>query len=309
MIKPLVTAIVSTYTAERFIRGCMNDLIAQTIFDKIEIIVIDSGSPENEHLIVKEYVDQYPEQVRLIRTERESLYAAWNRAVGLARGQYLTNANTDDRHRHDAFELLANILDSNPKVGLVYADQWVSETENETFDECEARNAKRSRWPDFTHRGMMIGCIPGSQPMWRRELHHELGLFNIKYNIVADYEMWLRVASKHEILKLDDVCGVFFTSPNTISGRANRWIMNKENFDVQRHYVRQQPWSNIKNIGKELAKGVFSRGYMHIEQNNDEKSAEPYILEAIKLDPFNINYIKTYLYRCVALRAIKMIKS
>lgn len=166
MKQPLVTAIVSTYSAERFIRGCMDDLVAQTIFDQLEIIVIDSGSPENEHVIVNEYVHQYPKQVRLIRTEREPLYAAWNRAIRLAHDKYLTNANTDDRHRPDAFELLANILDTKPNVGLVYADQWMSETENETFDECEARNAKRRCWPDFTHRGMMIGCIPGSQPMW-----------------------------------------------------------------------------------------------------------------------------------------------
>ncbi|WP_407931600.1 glycosyltransferase, partial [Ignavibacterium album] len=44
----LVSVIVSTYNSERFIRGKIEDLLNQSIFDKIEIIIINSGSLENE---------------------------------------------------------------------------------------------------------------------------------------------------------------------------------------------------------------------------------------------------------------------
>lgn len=179
MKTPLVTAIVSTYAPEKFIRGCMGDLVAQTIFNKLRILVIDSGSPQNESRIVKEYVDQYPEQVRLIRTERKPLYVAWNRAIGIVRGRYLTNANTDDRHRPDAFEHLASILDTNPKVGLVYADQYISVNENETFPGCELRDAPKLCLLNFTRRDMLLRCITGSQPMWRSNLHEKLGFFYV----------------------------------------------------------------------------------------------------------------------------------
>ena len=40
----LVSAIVSTYNSEKFIRGCLEDLENQTIADKLEIIVVNSGS-------------------------------------------------------------------------------------------------------------------------------------------------------------------------------------------------------------------------------------------------------------------------
>src|SRR5579871_2491812 len=97
MPTPLLTAIVSTYNAERFMRGCLDDLVAQSALEAMQILVIDSGSQQGEGAICQEYARQYP-QIRLIRTEREPLYAAWNRALAMASGKYLTSANTDDRH-------------------------------------------------------------------------------------------------------------------------------------------------------------------------------------------------------------------
>ena len=57
---PLVTAFVSTYASENFMRGCLEDLLNQTLGKRLEIIVIDSGSPEREGDIVREYQKNHP---------------------------------------------------------------------------------------------------------------------------------------------------------------------------------------------------------------------------------------------------------
>ncbi len=48
-----VSAIVSTYNSERFLRGCLDDLTTQTLYQKseLEIIVVNSGSEQNEEKI------------------------------------------------------------------------------------------------------------------------------------------------------------------------------------------------------------------------------------------------------------------
>lgn len=306
MKTPLLTAIVSTYAAERFIRGCMDDLLAQTILPELEILVIDSGSPQMESEIVRPYVAAYPDNVRLIRTEREPLYVAWNRAIGIARGKYLTSANTDDRHRSDSFERLAAALDADDGVGLAYADQWISETENESFDECTTRGARRRNWPDFTHEDLMRRCITGSQPMWRRALHEELGVFNTRYRIAGDYEMWLRVASHYRLLHLNEVCGTVYEAEHTISGTGNRLPMNLEFLNIQRHFVRERPWSDIPNIRKTMAREIFGRGYQHISAGENPLVALPFFHEAIRLDPANLSYWKTYFIRCVLRRRLEI---
>ncbi len=280
-------------------RGCMEDLVAQTIFDQIEVIVIDSGSLQAESSIVSNFAREYP-QIKLLRTEREPLYASWNRALELASGNYLTSANTDDRHRPDSFEILADVLDCNPSVGLVYADQLISDVENETFAACEERGAPLRRWPDFTHLDLLLRCITGSQPMWRRCLHGDLGGFDTRYGIAADFDMWLRISAKQSLLHVASTLGVFYHNENTISGKANRRKINLEVLDVQRRHSRETPWRDIKDMPKRLSAEIFGLGYQLVNAGEAKSAVEPFFREAIRLSPLNISYLKTYLVRCVA---------
>ena len=64
----LVSAIVSTYNAERFIRGCLEDLENQTIADQIEIIVVDSGSQQDEEAVIREFQEKYS-NIKYIKTD------------------------------------------------------------------------------------------------------------------------------------------------------------------------------------------------------------------------------------------------
>jgi len=211
-MKPLISAIISTYNSERFIRGKIEDLLNQSIADEIEIIIINSGSKQNEELIIKEYLDIFP-QIKYIKTEtRESIYKAWNRGIKIAQGEFITNANTDDRLKHDAYELLSEYLIKNKKAALVYADQYLTQIENQKYS--DAINNKIIRFPDYTHVKQLERCIIGSQPMWRASVHSEDGIFfNEEYEVSGDHEFELRVSQKHQIHHLKEVLGTFYKSP------------------------------------------------------------------------------------------------
>jgi len=202
----LLSAIVSTYNSASFLRGCLDDLLAQTIADRTEIIVIDSGSNEDESSIVEEYQAQFP-NIRYLRTHRETIYGAWNRGITLAKGKYLTNANTDDRHRRDAFERLVAVLEKHPEIAVTYADQIVTDTPNETFD--ASHPVMRFRWPPYDAKQLFSVCFIGPQPMWRRDLHARYGYFDAEFTIAGDYDFWLRISAHEQFLHLDTVLGLY----------------------------------------------------------------------------------------------------
>lgn len=208
----LVTAIVSVYNAERFLAGCLEDLERQTIADKIEIIVIDSGSPQQEGEIVRSFQQRF-DNIRYVRTEeRETIYEAWNRAITLAQGRYLTNANADDRHRPDALEKLVEALERNPDVAVAYADCLVTTVENENWPPSSICGV--FHWPSYDPRLLFRICFIGPQPVWRRSLHDTYGMFDGKLRSAGDYDFWLRLAAGGiRFMHIPEVLGAYLASP------------------------------------------------------------------------------------------------
>jgi glycosyltransferase involved in cell wall biosynthesis len=213
-----VSAIVSTYQSETFIEGCLLDLTEQNLFKKgeVEIIVIDSGSPENEGGIVAKFQEKHPNIVYL-RTEREPLYTAWNRAIGLARGHYLTNANTDDRHRADALELLARTLDEKPEIALAYGDMVLTSIPNGRFG--EAADAKLFPFAPFSVTALLGEERCGPHPMWRASLHDEFGGFCEDFKVASDYEWWLRLCQKYPLHHIPEALSLYLKRPDSIEHR------------------------------------------------------------------------------------------
>ncbi len=229
----LVSAIVSTYNSARFIRGCIEDLELQTIADQLEIIVIDSASPQNEGEIVRELQGRFA-NIRYLRTEqRETVYAAWNRGIALARGRYVTNANTDDRHRSDAFEIMTRVMESSPAVDLVYADVLITKTPNGTFEQHTASG--RYTWYDWDRNILLEKTFIGPQPMWRRSLHELYGGFDPGYVTSGDYEFWLRISQTSDFFHIRQPLGLYLAHLDSIE-HQNEETKYRENSKIRELY-------------------------------------------------------------------------
>lgn len=216
-----LSALVSTYSAEAFMEGCLNDLVDQTLFQKgeMEIIVIDACSPENEKAIVERFQALHDRIVYVRTDRRETLYASWNRAINRARGRYVTSANTDDRHRHDALEILADYLDAHPHIALTYPGQIDTSVPNETFD--TTSSGKILDWPAYSYDELERHCIIGSQPVWRRSLHDTYGYFRDTFKSAGDYEFWLRIGKQETFYRHPEILGLYYRNPRGIEHGSN----------------------------------------------------------------------------------------
>ena len=236
---PLVTAIVSAYASAGYLRGRLENLLSQTLGDRLEIVVIDSCSPENDAEIAREYARRDP-RVRVVRTpERETIYKAWNRGVEMARGKYLTNANADDILREDALERLAAELDSHPGIDLAYGDFWITHEPNQTFR--GSRRIGYSLKPEFDRSIMLSGCHMGPQPMWRRSLHDRYGLFDPEFHAAGDYEFWCRCVAGGSVFRhVPEFLGLYLHNQvGLCNGDVPRVV--RESAEVQRRYGERLP--------------------------------------------------------------------
>jgi glycosyltransferase involved in cell wall biosynthesis len=234
---PKVTAIVSLYNSLEFVNGCLEDLVEQSLFKRgeLEIVIIDSNSPQEEYSIVKRFVELYPERLIYQRTsERETLYQVWNRALLVAKGSYVTNANSDDRHHPEALEIMALALDRRPEIDLVYGDVYESNEANQTFFE----NPRKSRYcyPTFFSPESLLFYQFGCQPMWRRSIHSRMGYFSTELRAAGDWDFCVRFAlSGLRALHIPQPLGAFLNRPTSISTQDS--TSTREQMQVKDRYL------------------------------------------------------------------------
>lgn len=239
MKEPLVSVVISTYNSQRFIRGRLENLITQTLFRDTEIIVVNSGSQQDEESIVQEYAKVHS-NIRYLRTDqRETIYKAWNRGIAVAKGKFVTNANTDDRLRKDAFEILSKALQQDEGVGMVYADQYITDIPEADF--AEVVKKKRFHRPGFSRLGLLAKYIVGSQSMWRATIHASDGIwFDESYEVAGDYDFVCRIAELYAIRKVSGVLGVYYrANDNSNKEYADSERTERETIAIQDIYARR----------------------------------------------------------------------
>ena len=107
--RPKVSVIVPVYKVEPWLRECMDSLVNQTL-KGIEIIAVDDGSPDNCGKILDEYADKYKEKVKVkvIHQKNGGLSRARNAGLDIAKGEYITFADSDDYLDIRAYETAYN---------------------------------------------------------------------------------------------------------------------------------------------------------------------------------------------------------
>lgn len=100
-----VSVIVPVYNAAPYLPRCLDSLCAQTL-DDCELLLVDDGSTDSSPAILEDYRARCPEKIRVLRLENGGQGRARNRALELARGDYIGFADSDDWAEPDMLEAL-----------------------------------------------------------------------------------------------------------------------------------------------------------------------------------------------------------
>ena len=89
--------IMSVYNVEPYIREAIDSLIRQDFgFEKVQLILVDDGSPDGSGAICDEYAARYPENIVVIHKENGGLSSARNAGARASAGRYLNFCDPDD---------------------------------------------------------------------------------------------------------------------------------------------------------------------------------------------------------------------
>lgn len=100
----LISVIIPVYKVEDFLPRCVDSVLGQT-YKKLEVILVDDGSPDNSGAICDQYA-QRDHRVKVIHQKNAGVSAARNAALAIASGDYLTFVDSDDYLSEDALEVM-----------------------------------------------------------------------------------------------------------------------------------------------------------------------------------------------------------
>jgi len=225
---PKISILTSVYDGDEFIKPFLDNLTNQTAFGKCELILVDANSPGNEEAVIREYMEKHDNIIYKKLDEDPGIYGTWNEALKLATGEYVTNANLDDRKALNSIEVHAKELFTNPDVSLVYADSFITNSPNETFEE-NSSDGRRYNFEQFSKEAMLRGNQPHNNPMWRMELHEKHGVFDDKYRSAGDWEFFLRSAfGGAKFKKINSVLGLYYFNPKGVSTNFENFAWKQE---------------------------------------------------------------------------------
>lgn len=114
---PLVSVILPCYNAMPFLPMALDSIIHQT-YTNLEIICINDGSSDETPLVLEEYAKK-DKRIRVIHNESNlKLIGTLNKAIALAKGDFIARMDADDISHLDRIEKLLSVL-INEKVDVV----------------------------------------------------------------------------------------------------------------------------------------------------------------------------------------------
>lgn len=109
MNQPLVSVILPCYNAMPFLPMALDSIIHQT-YTNLEIICINDGSNDETPAVLEAYAKK-DNRIRVIHNETNlKLIGTLNKAIGLAKGEYIARMDADDISHLERIERLLSLL-------------------------------------------------------------------------------------------------------------------------------------------------------------------------------------------------------
>lgn len=107
MLEDKISVIIPVYKVEPYVRKCIESVAGQT-YDRLEIILIDDGSPDRCGEICDECA-QNDSRIKVIHRQNGGLSAARNSGLEAATGDYVLFVDSDDYIHKNMVERMHNI--------------------------------------------------------------------------------------------------------------------------------------------------------------------------------------------------------
>ena len=190
-----VSVVIPTYNRVAYLGRAINSVLKQS-YPVNEIIVIDNGSTDQTLSFIKKKFNS----IRVIIEKKRGVSFARNLGIKNCKYNWIAFLDSDDEWITDKIEKQFVLLkESNFKYQFIHTNEiWIK---NGMLKNQKKKHLKKGGY--IFEDCLDICKISPSSVLIKKELFDRYGLFDNKFKVCEDYELWLRIASKIKIGYLD----------------------------------------------------------------------------------------------------------
>lgn len=248
-----ISIITATYNSSKTLKDTLESVLKQT-YKEYEHIIVDGLSKDNTMEIVKEYEAKYDGKLRYISEKDTGLYDAMNKGIKMATGDVIGILNSDDIYANE--DVLQKIVDTFNK------EQCDGTYANLIFMDEETMFKPQRIWKSPKGK-LENGWHPAHPTLYlKKEVYDKIGLFNLEYRIVADYDFMLRMMLDKEMkLEYIDDYLIYMRVGGTSTAGIKGYLknLNEANLVLKNNNVKHPYIVNIKRIIKTINQMLKSK--------------------------------------------------
>ncbi len=283
-VRPRVSIVVSLYNARKQLGIFLRELARLSPRSKalVELVFVDSGSQDDTRKVLTRLIEvDHPEfqSVVIYTKNRETIQRAWNRGIGLARGDFLSFLGTDETVRPDAFEVMVDYMDANSGCDWVQGDAIVTNVNDAGSFVEDVFVYHRVLENRFAY--LLDTCLVGHVgAMYRKSVHDRCGLYDDSFIGAGDTEFKNRALPQ---LRVDTIPAVLGTYLNYAAERTTS-SAKVELEDIRAWYAFRTP-GGIRYLqdswdGDSIA-GLFNMCFDYRKSYNNMRSTDIELAHAI----------------------------
>lgn len=190
-----ISVIIPTLNRQDLLARALRSVLKQTR-PADEIIVVDDGSTDHTHEMLQR---EFP-GVHCLRQENRGVSAARNLGIKKATGPWIALLDSDDEWLPEKLQRQEAALRAAPHMKVCHTEEiWIRHGRRVN------QMKKHRKYGGFIFSRCLPLCVMSpSSILLHRDVLDDVGLFDETLPACEDYELWLRICARYEVLFLDE---------------------------------------------------------------------------------------------------------
>lgn len=229
-----ISVVIPSYNAVKFIEATIQSILQQD-YPNSECIVMDGGSDDG----TLEVLRRYEQHITWVSEPDKGQSDAINKGIRQASGDIIAYICADDAYEKDCFRKVADFFASN--LDAMWVCGLCRIIDQNGLEIRRTITRYKSFWQRrYSYNKLLIlDFIPQPAVFWRKDLVHEIGLFDTDEHLAMDYEYWLRAGAKHDPGFIDEYLARFRVRADSKS-TMHFARQAREALSISRKYARSE---------------------------------------------------------------------